>query len=246
MPLSVVEVAYQYTVDRIVDPISNPSTVSKESEEAYLPAWVENSLYSYECLDMVLPSNKTILEVMSGRDKICEDIHHRSYFLPDTSRIENQEFHVRLVEDVDVPINPLPKEGIFDEGNMENIYVTIPINIFVNPDVIKNVHIGANCSLEEIAIYAALFKEFCDVFSWSYEKMPGIDPSIMEHEIRTYHDATSVRQNIRPVNPCKVTVVKAEVEKLLKVGFIYLIALMEWVSNPVLVDKKQGTIHVCT
>ena len=34
--------------------------------------------------------------------------------------------------------------------------------------------------------------------------------------------------------------------KLLKAGFIYLIALTEWVSNPVLVDKKQGTIRICT
>ena len=40
--------------------------------------------------------------------------------------------------------------------------------------------------------------------------------------------------------------VKAKVEKLLKVDFIYPMALTEWVSNPVLVDKKQGTIHNCT
>jgi hypothetical protein len=40
--------------------------------------------------------------------------------------------------------------------------------------------------------------------------------------------------------------IKAEVEKLLKAGFIYPIHLTEWVSNPVPVDKKQGTIRVCT
>ena len=40
--------------------------------------------------------------------------------------------------------------------------------------------------------------------------------------------------------------VKAEVEKLLKDGFIYSIALTKWVSNPVPLDKKQGTICVCT
>ena len=44
----------------------------------------------------------------------------------------------------------------------------------------------------------------------------------------------------------KATVIKDEVEILLKHGFIYSIALMEWVSNPVPVDKKQGKIHVCT
>jgi hypothetical protein len=33
---------------------------------------------------------------------------------------------------------------------------------------------------------------------------------------------------------------------LLKAGFIYPIHLTQWVSNPVSVDKKQGTIRVCT
>src|SRR5882672_10199696 len=40
--------------------------------------------------------------------------------------------------------------------------------------------------------------------------------------------------------------IKAEIEKLLKCGFIYRVPLTEWVSNPVLVDKKQGTICICT
>jgi hypothetical protein len=35
------------------------------------------------------------------------------------------------------------------------------------------------------------------------------------------------------------------VENFLNVGFIYLVPLTEWVSNPVLVNKNQGTIHVC-
>ena len=90
---------------------------------------------------------------------------------------------MRLADDVDTPINPLPREGTFAEGNMENISTTIPINISVKPDVRENIYIGANCSPEEIAIYTALFKEFRDVFSWSYEEIPGIDPSIVEHEI---------------------------------------------------------------
>ena len=73
--------------------------------------------------------------------------------------------------------------------------------------------------------------------------MPCIDPSIVEHEIQTYLDTKAIRQ-LRPVNSRKVAKVKAEVEKLLKAGFIYPIPLMEWVSNPVSVDKKQGTICV--
>ena len=110
----------------------------------------------------------------------------------------------------------------------------------------ENVCIGSNCSPKEIAIYTTFFKEFHDVFSWTYEEMLGIDPSIVEHENRTYPNAKPTRQKLRPVNPRKVAKIKAEVEKLLKASFIYPIALTEWVSNPIHVDKKQGTIHVCT
>jgi hypothetical protein len=108
---------------------------------------------------------------------------------------------------------------------------------------VENVFVRADFSPEEIQIYMDLFKEFCDVFSWSYEEMPGIDPKIVEHEIITYLDAKPVRQKLRSVNPRKEAAIKAEVEKFLKAGFIYPIHLTEWVSNPMPVDKKQGTIR---
>ena len=69
---------------------------------------------------MVFPYDEAILEAMCGRDKIYEDLHHRSCFLPELSKIENHEFHMILASDADIPINPLPREGIFAEGNMEN------------------------------------------------------------------------------------------------------------------------------
>ena len=47
------------------------------------------------------------------------------------------------------------------------------------------------------------------------------------------------------MNPRKAPTIKAEIEKLLKVGFIYLIPLTEWVSNPIPVDKKHGAIQIC-
>ena len=111
---------------------------------------------------------------------------------------------------------------------------------------IENVYIGAECSHAKILEYTELFKEFCDIFSWSYDEMPGIDPRIVEHNIKTCPNVKPVRQCLRAVNPRKAPTIKAEIEKLLKVGFIYPVPLMEWVSNPVSVDKKQGAIHICT
>ena len=75
--------------------------------------------------------------------------------------------------------------------------------------------------------------------------MPGINPCIFEHEIKTYPEPKSVRQRLRVVNPRKAPSIKAEVEKLLNVGFIYPLPLSEWVSNTVPMNKKQGTFRVC-
>ena len=42
----------------------------------------------------------------------------------------------------------------------------------------------------------ALFKEFRDVFDWSYEEMPDIDSRIVQNEIRTYENVKPVREKL--------------------------------------------------
>jgi hypothetical protein len=99
-----------------------------------------------------------------------------------------------MTGDRSCPINPLATHEVYAEGNMETIAETILINISRTPGIVENVFIGVDCSPREIQIYTDLFKEFRDVFAWSYEEMPGIDPKIVEHEITTYPDAKPVRQ----------------------------------------------------
>jgi hypothetical protein len=76
--------------------------------------------------------------------------------------------------------------------------------------------------------------------------MPDLDPSIVEHRIDTWPDVTPVRQKQRPLHPSKAVAIKAEIDKLCVVMFIYPITYTSWVSNPLPVNKKQGTIRVCT
>jgi hypothetical protein len=210
------------------------------------PIWAQGSLANINSLDLVIPSDEAVIEAMTSPDKPWEDLHHRSYFLPELSRIEAREFTITMMGDQPCPINLLATQEIYVDGNMVTIAATIPINISRNPGVVENVFVRADFSPEEIHIYMDLFKEFHDVFAWSYEEIPGIDPKIVEHEITMYPDAKPVQQKIRPINPRKETTIKSEVEKFLKAGFIYPIHLTQWVSNPVSVDKKQGMIHVCT
>lgn len=75
--------------------------------------------------------------------------------------------------------------------------------------------------------------------------MLGVDPKIVVHQIKTYVGGRPIWQRLRPIHPKKATTIKEEVEKLLKADFIYPVPLTKWVSNIVLVTKKQGTIHVC-
>ena len=72
----------------------------------------------------------------------------------------------------------------------------MPVDISMKPGVSENIFIGQNSSPEEVQTYMTLFKEFRDVFAWTYEEMPGIDPSIVVHEIKTYPDAKPFRQKL--------------------------------------------------
>jgi hypothetical protein len=243
MPLSAAKATYSLVQQASAD--TDPIT-AQELDPIPEPIWAQGSLTDTDSLDLVFPSDEAIIEAMTSPDKPWDDLHHRSYFLPELSRIEAGEFTLTMTGDRSCPINPLATHEVYVEGNMETIAETILINTSKTPDIVENAFVGADCSPEEIQIYTDLFKEFCDVFAWSYEEMSGIDPKIVEHEITTYPDAKPVRQKLHPVNPRKAAAIKVEVEKLLKVGFIYPVHLTQWVSNPVSVNKKQGTILVCT
>jgi hypothetical protein len=71
------------------------------------PIWAQYSLTTHDPLDLVFPSYKAILEAMTGPDRPWDDLHHRSYFLPELRRIEAGEFVTTMVGDNPCLINPL-------------------------------------------------------------------------------------------------------------------------------------------
>lgn len=79
-----------------------------------------------------------------------------------------------MTGDRSCPINPLATHLVYAEGNMATIAETILIDISRTPGVVENVFVEADYSPEEIQIYTDLFKEFCDIFPWSYEEMPAL------------------------------------------------------------------------
>ena len=187
-------------------------------------------------------TDESIQEFLSIYELQWHDLHHRSSFLPDLDRFENNFSSIFTVDYVKEPQSPISITNSDFEINLGNISSMVPIDILVKLGVIENIHIGASCMLDEITTYKALFQEFCDIFARSYEEMPGIDLKIVVHEIKTYPDAKPIRQKLHPIHPRKFATIKAEIEKLLKACFIYPIPLTDWISNVVPVTKKQRTI----
>jgi hypothetical protein len=155
MPLSSTEVEYSLVQQASANTDLTPA---QELDPLLEPIWAQGSLANINLLDLVLPSDEVVIEAMIIPDKPWEDIHHRSYFLPELSRIEVGEFTVTMTGDQSCPINLLATHEIYAKGNMETILEIVPINISQNPGVMENIFVGADFSPEEIQIYTDLFK----------------------------------------------------------------------------------------
>ena len=125
------------------------------------------------------------MEVMNISKRPWEDMHHQSSFLSKPDPLEFKPEFFYLDDDMERYQRPIQAHNVISEGNLTNVSKTIPINISIKHGIIENINIGANCSLEEITQYTTLFKEFRDVFTWSYDEIPSINPSIVKHEIKT-------------------------------------------------------------
>ena len=56
------------------------------------------------------------------------------------------------------------------------------VNLGTEQDL-KNINLGKNYTLTERATFMKLFKEFKDVFAWTYEDMKTYDKKIIQHVI---------------------------------------------------------------
>ena len=79
-----------------------------------------------------------------------------------------------------------------------------------------------------------------DVFAWSHEDMPGIDPSIIVYRLNVKPNSSPVRQKKQVFAQERDKVVAEEVRKLLEAGFIREVYYPDWLANMVMVRKNNG------
>jgi hypothetical protein len=109
----------------------------------------------------------------------------------------------------------------------------------------KKVYIGSQLPQSMKEDLVAFLRRNNDVFAWSHEDMPGIDPSVIVHKLNVDPNYCHVKQRIRAFATEWNLAVAEEVEKLLKAGFIREVDYPEWLANVVLVKKSNVKWRMC-
>ena len=69
------------------------------------------------------------------------------------------------------------------------------------PDQPREIRIGSSLSHDERSRLIDLLRSYLDVFAWSYEDMPGLDPTIAQHHLPILPHARPVKQKLRRLHP---------------------------------------------
>src|SRR6266540_6718582 len=75
--------------------------------------------------------------------------------------------------------------------------------------------------------------------------MPGVPREVIEHHLAVFPYARPIRQKVRRQALERQDVIRLEVDKLLRAGFIREVRHPDWLENPVVVPKANDKWRVC-
>ena len=84
-----------------------------------------------------------------------------------------------------------------------------------------------------------------DVFAWSASNLKGVSRDIIQHSLDIYPKVKPRKQRQRKMSEDRILAVKAEVQRLLDANIIREVKYLEWLSNVVLVPKKNRKMTMC-
>jgi hypothetical protein len=169
-----------------------------------------------------------------------------------------KEFHDRIanhrmlvLKNNQIPKGLIPLERLFNKDDIPSKTTLQPqpeevedcnVGTVDNPKMVK---LSKFLSVENKNKYTELLKKYKDVFAWSYEDLKTYDTSVIEHKIPLKPSVKPFKQKLRQFNPILLPVIEKEVKKLLEAKIIVPLRYSDWVSNLVLVRKKNGEIRLC-
>jgi hypothetical protein len=91
----------------------------------------------------------------------------------------------------------------------------------------------------------SFLKSNMDVFAWTHDDIPGIDPATICHKLNVDPSIRPIKQKRRVFAPDRNQAISDEVEKLLMAGFIREVFYPDWLANVVMVKKANGKWRMC-
>jgi hypothetical protein len=120
---------------------------------------------------------------------------------------------------------------------------TVPLDPRV-PD--KTVTISQDLTPEEEKDLLSFLDKNNDVFAWKTSDLIGVSRDIIEHKLEVNPYTRPKKQRLHKMSDEKVAAAKAEVQRLLDVGFLRKVYYPSWLANVVMVKKKNGKWRMFT
>ena len=112
-----------------------------------------------------------------------------------------------------------------------------------NPE--RFTRIGASMEEKTKQNLIQFLRKSIDVFAWSHEDMPRVDPSVITHRLNVYPSSKLVHQKKRVFAFERDNAIKEEVKKLTTAKFIREVYYSDWIANVVMVKKANGKWRMC-
>ena len=112
-------------------------------------------------------------------------------------------------------------------------------------DLEKFTRIGTSMKKKAKKDLVQFLRKSIDIFVWSYDDMPRIDPSVITHKLNVYPSSKPIRQKKRVFAPKQDKAIKEEVQKLTTAQFIREVYYLDWLANVVMVKKANGKWRIC-
>nr|GEV17510.1 reverse transcriptase domain-containing protein [Tanacetum cinerariifolium] len=84
-----------------------------------------------------------------------------------------------------------------------------------------------------------------DIFAWQPSDMTVVPRSVAEHRLNIREEYSSVRKKKRGQVPERARAIQAEVQKLVDAGIMREVYYHDWLSNPFMVKKHDGSWWMC-
>ncbi|XP_075674899.1 uncharacterized protein LOC142644106 [Castanea sativa] len=138
----------------------------------------------------------------------------------------------------------IPKE-LVQKAQIQTEEKLIEINLEAELGSQKPVFISSQLTTQEKEQLVALLQKYMDVFAWTYDEMPSLDPELVVHSLNVDPRVKPVVQPVRVFHTNVEAQITQEVKKLLAAAFVKPIQHPKLLSNIVPMKKQNDQIRCC-